>query len=513
MRKFKIIFFIFYLLFHNSLLFAQNWPLVIGDNVNIIISGITEDYDKGLLLSCYLMKNSTTTKQGILIKTDINGITLWQKSLGSGEYPFGLTSVKKTASNSTLLCGATAQYDDVNYDPLFLKLDPCGEIEWCTIIHDETINWDNYGTEIIELEDGSSVGMVKYYGNQDQGYRISLVKLDPFGEPVWIQHLAQDDSTVYNEEGYDLILTTDSNYLVAGHRNGGSQPYFIMCDTMGNEEWVLSWDQADINSGSVDEVLEKDTGIFYASGGGIINFIANPFILKFDKNGNELYSATLIGDTVKGSGAGPLEVINDTTLALGIQWRVDPIPTGDGFSEIFLTDTLGNLKNRRLLVEQNRPPKNIIKTTEGKIVVIGNYHLDSNWDILIWKMNLHLEDDSLYTQPMVYDSLCPGEIVSDTIDFDCGLYVNLEEIPLKDEYQKPLKVFPNPANTKVEIHANTKKGELIRIINSTGILMLEENIPVSEKINLGISNWPKGIYFVGLYNQSKLIKTEKLIKN
>ena len=51
--------------------------------------------------------------------------------------------------------------------------------------------------------------------------------------------------------------------------------------------------------------------------------------------------------------------------------------------------------------------KCIIVTSDNKIIVCGNYVVDGNWDIYLWKMNSNLEDDTLYTQPITYDSLCP----------------------------------------------------------------------------------------------------------
>jgi hypothetical protein len=60
-------------------------------------------------------------------------------------------------------------------------------------------------------------------------------------------------------------------------------------------------------------------------------------------------------------------------------------------------------------------------------------------------MNENLEDDTLYNQPLVYDSLCPHEIQSDTVLLDCGLFVNIDEIPTQEEYESTIKISPNPA--------------------------------------------------------------------
>ncbi len=511
MKSLKIYLALFVAMTNYVSLLSQNWPVIIGDDIYTTNSSVIEDYDKGYLLCNWNYLNASYTNYGWLVKTDINGNIKWTKTFGDGEYAMYFSKAMRALDNGILISGSSGKYDNIyNHDPLFMTLDQCGNIEWCTVIHDETISWDNYGTGIIELADGSSIGMVQYYGNQVQGYRISLVKLDPYGEPLWIQHLAQDDSTVYNEEGYDLTLTMDSNYLVAGRRNG-PQPYFIMCDMEGNEEWAMAWNDTDIAWGNIDEVIEKGSGIFYAIGGGISpGYPVNPILFKIDKNGNELYHKIILGDTINGGGAGTMEILDDTTLVVGYNWGTDPNPN-NGFSGVATTDTLGNIIDRRLLVEQVLEPSNIIKTLDGKIVVTGHYFLDGNWDVYLWKMNSQLEDDSLYTQPMVYDSLCPDEIISDTIDLDCGLYVDINEIPTREEYENQLKIYPNPANKQIHLKVKPVQGKVVKIFNVRGRQITALTIPSIGDISVDVSSWQKGLYLFRLYEKGKLIQSEKVL--
>jgi len=502
----------FFIFFKWGVVYTQTWPIIYGDNIVAFNRCMIEDYDHGILLSGNTGNSQVQAKMAWLLKIDVNGNILWEKSYGGVDYYSYFNIVRKVSNEGCLLAGSTSKYDNENkFDPLFMKIDPCGEIEWCTTIHDETISWNNYGTGIIELADGSSVGMVKYYGNKDQGFRISLVKLDPNGEPVWVQHLAQEDSTVFNEEGYDLILTSDSNYLVAGHRNT-PRPYFIKCDSMGKEEWALTWNQADIAWGSVAEVIEKDSGIFYAIGGGVSpGYTVNPLLFKLDKYGNGLYHKVILGDTIKGGDGGSLEILNDSTLVVGYNWGTDPNPN-EGFSGVATTDTLGNIINRRFLAEDTRPPSSIIKTFDGKIVVVGHYYLDGNWDVYLWKMNSLLEDDSIYTQTMVYDSLCPEGIVSDTIDLNCGLYVDIGEIPTREEYENPLKVYPNPATGHV--HISTKVGgqeKVVEIFNPFGRQVSSNIIPATGELDLDVSAWPQGLYLFSLVDHNRLVGSVKVV--
>ena len=499
------------LLFFNNL-YSQGWPKVYGDNMYASIYDLKEDYDKGYLISGWIYKNSSLPKYGWLIKTDINGNILWEKKYGNLSYSTFFAILEKTNDGGMIMAASTSKYGTGKFDPMFIKLNACGEIEWCTVLQSPNTN---YGTGIIPLSDGCFVGMMKYYGGYSSNFRISLVKLDVTGEPVWIQHLAQEDSTIYNEEGYYLSLTSDSNYLVSGQCScPGMRPFWIMTDSTGNQIWDIRWGGG---TGWATQTLEDNYGNFYAAGAiipqGGSAFI--PSLYKFDKYGNQLYHTFILGDTLVGGGVEPLCFYNDSTLIIGTQWRVVPYPVDEGYSEVFMIDTLGNIKKRRLLIEQNRPPWNIIKSFDNKILVSGSYYIGGNWDIYLFKLNEELEDDTLYSQTFTYDSLCPYQITSDTIDLNCNLFVDIEEIPLRNEVEKTFKIWPNPARAKLELeigswHPDEKK--ILQIYDIFGRKVKEIKISKGQQqLSVDVSKWHNGLYVAVLKNDKKLIAKQKFM--
>jgi len=259
------------------------------------------------------------------------------------------------------------------------------------------------------------------------------------------------------------------------------------------------------------QTIAVNNGIFYASG-GLYNGPMTPTLFKFDIDGNAIYQQYLLGDTIAGGGAETLGYYNDSTLLAGINWSFDPWGI-DGYSEVFMIDTLGHLINRRLLLEENRAPRYIIKTFDNKILVIGDYVVDNNLDIYLWKFNSNLELDTLYTRPLTYDSLCNETITSDTTDLSCGLYVSIKDIPLKEDYDKVLKIYPNPAASTVNFEIkDLKTAATLSIYDTYGRLLEEKAVPAHTKdMQVSIAAYRPGLYLAVLKNAKAILGKEKFM--
>jgi hypothetical protein len=478
---------------------AQNWPIIYGDNFDGLIKEISESYDRGFYLTAFTYTFQGVNKFGWIIKTDINGNILWEKKFGYGNDRNWFSSSCLTNDDGLIISGITSKYSSGDYDPLFIKTNVCGEIEWCCVL---ACPDQNFGTDVIQNPDGSYIGLLTYYGEGETYARISLVKMDQTGEPLWIQRLAQEDTLINNEEGSHLYLTTDNNYLVSGWAyHPGSYPFWIMTDTTGVQIWDLFGDNF---LGETHQVIEKDSGIFYSTSYAIgDNGIQSPVLFKFNKFGDLFGEYNLMGDTIVMGSCNPLASLDDSTLIIGVGWKNwPPFPIDEGFAEVFIIDTLGNLKNRRQFFDDEyNSLNNIILSSDHKILAAGNFVVDGNWDIYLWKMNTDLEDDTLYTQPLTYDSLCPYEIQSDTVDIDCGVFVKVEELPTKEEYESTIKISPNPARDWVVLTLPdvVASGSVELVVydlfgREAGKQGSGDIVPVNRMVSLDVSAFSPGIY-------------------
>jgi hypothetical protein len=508
MFRLKRITIILLFLFLVQFIKAQEWPKIFANNFDAYINRIIEDYDYGYLMGADIFKNYTTPKYAWIVKTDINGNELWDKKFGNGTDQNYLGSFAKTADQGIIACGNTT-LEDPQFDPFFFKLNTCGEIEWCKILLSEGYNDVN---DVIAVDNGY-IGLLQYYWNGIE-YRISLVKMNLEGEPLWIKYLAQEDTLIYNEEGDYLYLTKDQNYLVSGQCfHPGVRPFWIKSDTAGNQIWDLMWPGGE---GGAWEVIEDSKSNFYSAGG--YRDVGEPFkptLFKFDNEGNRIYRQYLLGDTIVGGEAHPIAHFNDSVLLTGISWSNNPINVDDGYSEILKIDTLGNIINRRILLHENRCPSQIIKTHDNKILVAGFYVVNYYFDIYLWKMNADLEDDSIYTQPITYDSLCPHQILSDTVDLDCSLFVNIDEIPTKEVYESTIKISPNPAMDWIALTLpeNVSSGGIELVIyNIFGQEVMKRSVsPQNRTVSLNVSDLSPGFYLAVCQDTKRKIFKGKFV--
>jgi hypothetical protein len=473
--------------------YSQNWPKIYGDNFDAYVNKVFEDYDHGYLIGGNVLANANTFRYAWIIKTDINGNELWNKKYGNGTDQYYLGSSAKTTDGGLIVCGNTT-VEDTQFDPLFYKLNACREVEWCKILLSEGFNG---ATDVLSVEDGY-IGILRYYGNDSLYSRISLIKMNQEGEPLWIQHLAQEDTLIYNEEGHALLLTSNNNYLITGRCfYPGLKPFWILTDTTGEQIWDLKWSNC---TGTCFQSIEHHDGIFYSMGYSVPPGNTNyPTIYKYDASGYEISKTLLMGgDTISSSGGNSILKINDTSLLVGVVWLDYGFPNEIGHSEVFKIDTLGNLINRRLLLYEDTSPSILTLTADNKILVSGDYVVDNNWDIYLWKMNSDLEDDTLYTQPLTYDSLCPYEILSDTVDLDCSLFVNIDDIPTKELYESTIKISPNPAKDWITLTLpdNVSQGIMeLAIYNIFGQEVMKTRAFIQNKtVSLNVSCLPSGIY-------------------
>ncbi|MBZ0244015.1 MAG: hypothetical protein K8F24_12410, partial [Bacteroidales bacterium] len=178
MRSFTISLFILLLLDIN-LLYSQTWPKYYGQANRIDRPwDLIETYDKGYLILGNYPEFSW------LIKTDINGNILWEKLIDNEPNPLGTSVAIEAASDGGILvCGIALSGYSNKYCPYVMKLNACGEKEWCKIFEGSP-NDSPWAQDIKETDSGDIVVLVTHYGSIPEE-TIHLFKLTADGEVLW----------------------------------------------------------------------------------------------------------------------------------------------------------------------------------------------------------------------------------------------------------------------------------------------------------------------------------------
>jgi len=109
---------------------------------------IIETYDKG-----YLILGSYPTFSW-LIKTDINGQILWEIIIDNypSEFPTA-QSIEATSDGGVLVCGNAFSGTSNKRSPFVMKLDACGEKEWCKLFDGSPHAFPTWAQDIKETDD------------------------------------------------------------------------------------------------------------------------------------------------------------------------------------------------------------------------------------------------------------------------------------------------------------------------------------------------------------------------
>jgi hypothetical protein len=494
---------------------GQNeWKKIYGEDINLVTRGLIETYDGGYLIGGHTKYNAGGIKEGIIIKTDINGNELWSKTIGtSADLGTDGTQIAQTFDGGYILFSGTYKYGGTR-NVMLMKLNKCGEKEWNKIfISDNQPQWN---TQVLQKPDSTYLILLSYWGNDLANERIWLFNIDQDGEIIWQKVYADWTQGTNSEQGYDLKKNNDNEYLITGYYyqyNPGEdtnarwiRPMFIKIDSTGNEIWHLLWGVNEYYYGWETESVFNSNGDIYGVGKNVSADINGdkPVLHKVGKNGNQLYYRNIVEDS-KAGGATTVSILEDSILFVGASWNDFDDTIKAGISKI---DTLGNIIKQRILMNNNAFYSSIF-THDNKYLVTGNFVVDGNWDIYLWKFNRDLEYDSIYTQPRVYDSLCPYQIKSDTIDLDTTT-VNLQELY---EQMHQIKVYPNPAKSKITVTlGDLVQGDELKLYNINGQVVRQlEIVNNNKKFDINIHDLPSGMYVVALLNKGTAADKQKVI--
>jgi len=493
-------------------------------------SWVIETYDKGYLM---LINSTDINNMSIylwLVKTDINGNKLWEKSIGTGQDAISFSNVEETLDHGYILAGAFSKYGGPYFDPAIIKLNSCGELDWCNVIKTQGVTSD-FATRVKPTPEGDYI-LLTLYSNPDADSCIQLFKFNGNGNLIW-KHSYFPDSLIWEPQCED-VRVDDDGYLISAScyypdpgnpTIGWERPYYIKTDTAGNLKWWLVYGSGNGFHGFIgDATIKSKSGNFYSIGWHS-NYCDTPVLVKCSGNGQESYFQDLIPGTCPG-GVSCINFLNDTTMITFAGGTIN----NEFIQRWMKIDTMGVCNYYKEYSESwMTSTQHTVKTYDKKFISIARFNSIYTY---LYKLNSSLEYDSVYTRPFTYDSLCPGGVVSDTINPDCDLIVHIED-PERETGSCQMKVFPNPAMGRVTVVfpmclkqtmkqpgiSSTSvtyqwRSTLLEAFDLNGRRVFSQQIPKSQQtFEINVSDWSRGMYYFRIvYNKNKVADTKVLLQ-
>lgn len=491
---------------------------------------VTEDYDKGYLI----IGTKSTARYGLIIKTDINGNQLWSKYIGNGLYNMFPSNIELTPDNGLVLGGTITKYGN-QQDACIMKLNACGQLEWCTDIYTPSIPSDLEWMVKPTVDNGFI--LLGELNDPNPKLRTNLFKFNSVGNLEWHQAYLPD-SAAFDDDASGVLVDSTGFLVTAvvyypdpGQIGGYERFYFIKTDSLGNKLWTNIYGKSSYYYGSPLTSTKSSRSNYYGLGWHD-NFTINksvPAMVKVLNNGLSSYNKDIYININDFGGISSANWLNDNAMILGGGWGIS---TSYSVNVMFITDTLGNLLQSHILDTTSQGIVSTAKSFDNKFVSVATDYVNHHDVIIAYKVNSTLQWDSIYTHPYTYDSLCPNPIVSDTIDPSCNLVVNIEE-PLNNPETHQMNIFPNPTKGKLTVilpkyilvRDNTPpiksetiyhqwKSTILYAYDLNGNQVFQKEIPMNEpQLELHVSGWAKGMYFFKLVYNGNSVDEKKIIVN
>ena len=260
--------------------------------------GLTQIHDGGYIITGRKENKETNSKDMITIRTDDNGFGIWERNYGGSLNEEGY-SVVQSQDGNILSIGYSWSYG--NEQQIFVvKSDLSGRKIW-----QKTYGGSNrdIGHKAIVTTDGhiAIVGQTNSPGISKGNDDIWLSKIDQDGNEKWIKAYGKKN----HEVGYDIVEIENGGFLIVGYRDFydqvGKDILIIKTDSNGNK----IWEKTIGSTGVYDEIaysISKSRNYGYiicASTNASNNDWYDPQVINIDFDGNIIWNKTYNGSGLK----------------------------------------------------------------------------------------------------------------------------------------------------------------------------------------------------------------------
>jgi hypothetical protein len=269
----------------------QQWLKSYGGTDWDFASSVTEIPGQGYLVAGETYSFGHGNSDIYLIRTDLNGDTLWTKAIG-GIYEDAASSLRRTSDGMFIITGKTQLYGGAENDLWLLKIQANGDTAWTKTFGG---NMDDEGNSVKQTFDGGFIvcGFTQTPGKGKDSY---LIKTDAFGNADWIRVFGDSLDDALN----DIIQSSDGDFVASGYTGsfsngaGRNDFYVFKLRQDGSWRWGGTLGMADDEEAYGVGQIYGDGYVFAGTTASYGDGLTNILIMKANARGDTLYVAPYV---------------------------------------------------------------------------------------------------------------------------------------------------------------------------------------------------------------------------
>jgi len=277
-----------FILFTTNILYSQQfYQKAIGGLNDETFRAVKQTSDGGFIFAGNTLSFGSGNLDFYIIKTDINGDTLWTKTYGDASYD-DCFDIDELTGGGYIIVGESNSFGTSGYEIFLINIDANGNVLWSKIYGGAG---SDKGIRVRQTSDlGFIIGGITFsYGNNAQFY---LIKTDANGNVLWTNILGG----INYEYLYGLDITSDGGFILVGqtasYGAGGDDVFVVKTDSLGNEQWSASYGMAGSEYGYfIEETSDGGyiiTGTTNSAGAGSWDVL----LIKLNSVGNLSWTKT-----------------------------------------------------------------------------------------------------------------------------------------------------------------------------------------------------------------------------
>jgi hypothetical protein len=254
------------------------WSKVFGGYEEDVVNKVIQTSDGGYAIVGYSNNlDSNNVTYSFILKTNSNGDSLWMKALTRQDK---LHSIEQTTDNGYIVVG-----DYGHYYGVLIKTNSMGDTLWKRIL-DDTLYHYSAAYDVKQTSDGGYIiiGEVGPNSNNTTDDNAFMVKTDSNGHTLWSNTF--DGSGIDFAEGHSIEQTTDGGYIYTGYLSDttttGVNFLLVKTDDLGNTLWWKKYQGSFSQSAAFNVQQTTDGG--YIIGGVSVEWTGSYDLLIIKTN-------------------------------------------------------------------------------------------------------------------------------------------------------------------------------------------------------------------------------------